>query len=177
MREALNCTGTIAQGGDSFSRPWDLVGKSGLPACLPADFVQVLGEVERKQELHPWDGASTVETTYDMFFPVSAREHGFNNYLSTSSDGFKAEGVPLDYWTKLRTASGRTAWNGLVGTTYPELKTYDSVATTTAVYVFLRSAYRSASGAAMVGCVGANGVVATTYTQNGLSVAPACIIV
>ena len=175
MREALNCTGTVAQGGDLFSRPWQLVGKPGLPACLPAEFVQVLGEVERKQELHPWDGASAIETTHDMFFPISAREHGFNNYLSASSDGFKAEGVPLDYWTKLRTASGRTAWNGW--NTYPELITYDSVATTTARRVWLRSAYRSASSASGVGCVYASGYVDSDYADYGYFAAPACIII
>ena len=175
MREALNCTGTVAQGGDSFSRPWGLVGKSGLPACLPAEFVKVLGEVERKQELHPWDGASTIETTHDTFFPVSAREHGFNNYLSASSDGFKAEGVPLDYWTKLRTASGRTAWDGW--STYPELITYDSVAPTTARYVWLRSAYRYASTAHGVGCVYTSGYVNYNGANSGNFAAPACIIV
>ena len=175
MREALNCDGTVAQGGDSFSRPWQLVGKSGLPACLPAEFVQVLGEVERKQELHPWDGASTIETTHDTFFPISAREHGFSNYLSASSDGFRAEGVPLDYWTKLRTASGRTAWNGW--SAYPELITYDSVATTTARSVRLRSAHRYASTALHVGCVYAGGNVSYISATTGVFAAPACIII
>ena len=172
-REALN-SDVIAQGGTVFSRPWNLVGKSGLPACLPADFVQVLGEVERKQELHPWDGGE-IETTYDTFFPISAREHGFSNYLSATSRGFSAEGVPLDYWTKLRTASGRTAWSGW--NTYPELITYDSVATTTARSVWLRSASRHANYAYAVGCVYASGLVSYAGANYGYCAAPACIIV
>ena len=172
-REALN-SDVIAQGGTAFSRPWGMVGKSGLPACLPADFIKVLGKIERKQELHPWDGGE-IETTYDTFFPISAREHGFSSYLSATADGFKAEGVPLDYWTKLRTASGRTAWSGWQ--TYPELITYDSKATTTARSVWLRSANRHANSAYIVGCVNTSGNVGVSNAYYGYYAAPACIIV
>ncbi len=172
-REALNAA-TVAQGGTEFSRPWNLVGKAGLPACLPEEFVGVLGKVERKQELHPWDGGE-VEATYDTFFPVSAREHGFNNYLTATTAGFKAEGVPLDYWTQLRAASGRTAWNGW--NNYPELIAYDSVATTTARSIQIRTAFRSSIYADCVGCVYANGTpshVSTYYVYYSI---PACVII
>ena len=174
-RVALNETETIAQGGDGFSRPWNLVGKTGLLGCLPDDFVSVLGNVARSQELHPWDGGE-VETVYDKMFPISAREHYFSNYLSATSDGYKAEGVPLDYWKQLAAASGRTsAWAGWG--TYPELITYDSAATTTARSVWLRSAYRYATGASNVGCVHASGSVSDTNAYYGGFAAPACVII
>ena len=173
-RAALNTRGAIAQGGDAFSRPWGLVGKTGLLGCLPEDFVGVLGEVERKQELHPWDGGA-VEAVHDRMFPVSAREHGLSSYLSATTAGFEAEGVPLDYWTQLRTASGRTAWSGWA--TYPELITYDSVATTTARYVWLRSANRYASAAYDTGGVYTSGSVGALSACYGNFAAPACIIV
>ena len=173
-RVALNATGAIAQGGDAFSRPWGLVGKAGLLGCLPADFVGVLGEVERKQELHPWDGGA-VEATYDRMFPVSAREHGFSSYLATTAAGFEAEGVPLDYWTQLRAASGRTSWSGWQ--TYPELIAYDSAATTTARNVWLRSANRYAGYARATGGVDASGYVGILSASYGHCAAPACLIV
>ena len=173
-RVALNATGAIAQGGDAFSRLWGLVGKTGLLGCLPEDFVGVLGEVERKQELHTWDGGA-VEAVYDRMFPVSAREHGFSSYLAATTAGFEAEGVPLDYWTQLRTASGRTSWGGWQ--TYPELITYDSAATTTARYVWLRSAHRSANYAYVTGGVYTSGTVTNLNAYNGYFAAPACLIV
>lgn len=174
-RVALNETGTIAQGGDGFSRPWNLVGKTGLLGCLPEDFVSVLGNVARSQELHPWDGGE-VETVYDKMFPISAREHYFNNYLSATSDGYKAEGVPLDYWKQLAAASGRTStWSGWA--TYPELITYDSAAPTTARTVWLRSAYRRAAHAYYVGYVHASATVGSTYARSGCFAAPACVII
>ena len=173
-RVALNETGTIAQGGDGFSRPWPLVGKTGLLGCLPEDFAGVLGKVARAQELHPWDGGA-VETTYDYMFPVSAREHGFSNYLSESTDGYNAGGVPLDYWTQLRAASGRSSWAGWQ--TYPELITYDAVSTSSARDVWLRSATRYAHTAYDVGCVYSSGAVYAASASGGYFAAPACIIV
>ena len=173
-RVALNGAGAIAQGGDGFSRPWPLVGKTGLLGCLPEDFVGVLGKVARAQELHPWDGGA-VETVHDRMFPISAREHGFSNYLSESTDGYNAGGVPLDYWTQLRTASGRSSWAGWQ--TYPELITYDAVSTSSARYVWLRSAYRGTSHAHCVGCVHSSGSVNHANAYHGYFAAPACVIV
>ena len=174
-RVALNETGAIAQGGNGFSRPWNLVGKTGLLGCLPEDFVSVLGDVARSQELHPWDGGE-VETVYDKMFPISAREYYFSNYLSATSDGYKAEGVPLDYWKQLAAASGRTsAWAGWG--TYPELITYDSVATTRAHFVWLRSAYRDACHANDVGRVGTGGSIYFSSAYSGYFAAPACVVV
>ena len=173
-RVALNGTGAIAQGGDGFSRPWPLVGKTGLLGCLPEDFVGVLGKVARAQELHPWDGGA-VETVHDRMFPISAREHGFSNYLSESTDGYNAGGVPLDYWTRLRTASGRSSWAGWQ--TYPELITYDAVSTSSARGVWLRAADRYASSAHGVGCVCSGGNVSNADASNGYFAAPACVIV
>ena len=173
-RVALNGTGAIAQGGDGFSRPWPLVGKTGLLGCLPEDFVGVLGKVARAQELHPWDGGAA-ETVYDRMFPISTREHGFSNYLSESTDGYNAGGVPLDYWTQLRAASGRSSWAGWQ--TYPELITYDAVSTSSARTVWLRSARRGAGYAYYVGCVYSSGAVTTAPASNGYFAAPACVIV
>ena len=173
-RVALNGAGAIAQGGDGFSRPWPLVGKTGLLGCLPEDFVGVLGKVARAQELHPWDGGAA-ETVYDRMFPISTREHGFSNYLSESTDGYNAGGVPLDYWTQLRAASGRSSWAGWQ--TYPELITYDAVSTSSARYVWLRSANRYTSAAYTVGCVYSSGYVGFAGASSGYFAAPACVIV
>lgn len=173
-RVALNATGAIAQGGDKFSRPWGLVGKTGLLGCLPAEFTAVLGSASRKQELHPWDGGA-VEETFDKVFPVSAREHNFVNYLAATTAGYQAEGVPLDYWTQLAAASGVTQWRGWVAC--PELITYDSVATTTSRHVWLRSAYRGAYYASSAGGVYTSGDVGALYATDGFFAAPACLIV
>ena len=174
-RVALNGVGTIVQEGTEFDRSWSLVGSTGLLGCLPEEFVSVLGSIARLQEPHPWDGGE-VETVYDKMFPISAREHYFSNYLSATSDGYKAEGVPLDYWKQLAVASGRTsAWAGW--NTYPELITYDSVALTTARYVWLRSAHRSATSAHAVGRVSTSGGVTNARAADGYFAAPACIIV
>ena len=173
-RVALNGTGAIAQGGDGFSRPWPLVGKTGLLGCLPEDFVGVLGKVARAQELHPWDGGA-VETVHDRMFPISAREHGFASYLSESTDGYNASGVPLDYWTRLRTASGRSSWAGWQ--TYPELITYDAASTSSARDVWLRSALRYTHAAYDVGCVSSSGTVNVASAYDGFFAAPACVIV
>lgn len=174
-RVALNGVGTIVQEGVEFDRLWSLAGSTGLLGCLPEEFVSVLGNVARSQELHPWDGGA-IETVYDKMFPVSAREHYFNNYLSATSDGYKAEGVPLDYWKQLAAASGRAStWSGW--NTYPELITYDSVALTTARNVWLRSASRYAARATGVGCVYTSGNVNYANANGGYFAAPACIIV
>ena len=142
--------------------------------CLPEDFVGVLGKVARAQELHPWDGGA-VETVHDRMFPISAREHGFANYLSESTDGYNAGGVPLDYWTQLRTASGRSSWAGWQ--TYPELITYDAASTSSARSAWLRSARRSTYHACSVGCVHSSGDVYTANANTGCFAAPACVIV
>lgn len=174
-RAVLNGVGTIVQEGTEFDRSWSMVGSTGLLGCLPEEFVSVLGNIARSQELHPWDGGA-IETVYDKMFPISAREHYFSNYLSATSDGYKAEGVPLDYWKQLAVASGRTsAWAGWG--TYPELITYDSAALTTARYVWLRSASRSAAYAYSVGRVYTSGYVSSAGANTGHFAAPACIIV
>ena len=174
-RVALNEGGAIAQGGDGFSRPWPLVGKTGLLGCLPEDFVAVLGKVEQDQELHPWDGGA-VEKSFDYMFPVSGREHYIDNYLSEDTEGFNCDGVPLGYWKQLAAASGlASTWKGW--NTYPELITYDSVATTAARRVWLRSARRSAPYAYAVGHVNASGYVAHAGASYGFFAAPACVIV
>ena len=180
-RAVLNANGTVTQGGTLFARPWNMAGQNGVLARLPEDFVSVLGKVARTQELHHWDGTghdsadNYLETVYDYLFPISAREHAFSNYLSATADGFKAEGVPLDYWTALRTASGRTTWAGW--NTYPELITYDSVATTTARAVWLLSAYRGAYFARSVGHVSTSGGVGSASAYASYYAVPACVII
>ena len=134
----------------------------------------MLGKVARAQELHPWDGGAA-ETVYDRMFPISTREHGFSNYLSESTDGYNAGGVPLDYWTQLRAASGRSSWAGWQ--TYPELITYDAVSTSSARSVWLRAAYRNANFAYGVGCVYSSGYVSGANAYYGCFAAPACVIV
>ena len=109
-------------------------------------------------------------------FPVSGREHYFNNYLSEDAEGFNCDGVPLDYWKQLAAASGlASTWNGW--NTYSELITYDSVATTTARHVWLRSACRYTYSACTVGCVYTSGSVSSADAYNGYFAAPACVIV
>ena len=184
-RAVLNANGVVVQDGVEFTRPWNMAGQKGMLARLPEDFVSVLGHVARTQELHPWDGKghdssdNYLETVYDYLFPISAREHYFdseNKYLGQTSAGFKAEGVVLDYWQNFAAASGMSGmWAGWK--TYPELITYDSKATTTARYVWLRSARRGASAAFFVGYVNTSGCVSNYAASTGYFAAPACIIV
>ncbi len=173
LRLWLNSEGAVTPSYTKFDRPFDHAGKAGFLKGLDASFVRCLATVKRSQETHAFDGGA-VETVADRMFPVSAREHGFNNYLSATTDGFKAEGVPLDYWTGLRSACGRTSWNGWA--TYPELITYDAASPTTARGVWLRSAYRYRGNASNVGCVNASGDVGSAYANYGLFAVPACVI-
>ena len=83
--------------------------------------------------------------------------------------------MPLDYWTQLRTASGRSSWAGWQ--TYPELITYDAVSTSIARSVWLRSARRHAYDANGVGCVYSSGYVYLASANSGYFAAPACVIV
>lgn len=174
LRAVLNAEGAVSQGGSQFARPWPFAGKPGLIQTLDPAFVSVLANVKTRQEAHPFDGGA-VEEVYDRVFPLSEREHYFNNYLSQTDSGYKAEGVPLDYWKAYAAANGRTGvWGGWG--TYTELKVYDTAQTATSRGVWLRSARRYVSNAGFAGCVHASGTVDGTGASYGSFAAPACVI-
>lgn len=171
LRMWLNSDGACAHTYGKFDRPFPLVGKNGFLAGLDGSFVKTLAKMERKTETHAFDGGA-VETTYDRAFPVSVREHYFSNYLSATSDGYKAEGVVLDYWKQLAVANGRTStWAGWG--TFPELITYDAASPTVGRYVWLRSANRYVSSARTVGCVNSGGGVNSTGATYSYCAVPA----
>ena len=63
-----------------------------------------MASVKVKTEPHQTDGAAPVETV-DMVRLPSSIEHYFNSYLGQSTEGFKAEGVALDYWKAVAAAN------------------------------------------------------------------------
>lgn len=172
----LNARGT---GWDSqrtpLSRPHSLAASPGFMSGFGDDFLGVLAPVLRRQESHPCDGGQ-VDEFPATFFPTTNREHYFNNYLSGTTAGYEAEGVPLDYWADLAAASGRTSpWQGWQ--TYPKLTTYSAADRTTASgYVWSGSAGRNASSAANEGCVTPSGNLTSTSASSGGVFAPACAI-
>lgn len=158
-----------------FDRPSGMDGKAGFMTGFDDEFLEVLAEVVNKEEVHPFDGSSVIDSESDYFFPLSGHEHYFNNYLSEDEAGYTADGVPNDYWKNIASANGRTsAWQGWQ--TYSELVTYDANSKATARYVWLRSAYRAVNRANGVGCVYASGGVYNTGASYGYFSAPACEI-
>lgn len=158
-----------------FDRPSGMDGKAGFMTGFDDEFLEVLAEVVNKEELHPFDGSSVIDSESDYFFPLSGHEHYFNNYLSEDEAGYTVDGVPNDYWKNIASANGRTsAWQGWQ--TYSELVTYDANSKATARYVWLRSASRYVGSAWHVGCVYASGAVDHANASNGYFSAPACEI-
>lgn len=162
-----------------WQRPHHLAkDKAGFLAGLDSDFLSGIGQALVKTESHPNSlRKGAVEETYDRFFPPAEREHYFSNYLSQTSAGYEAEGVPWDYWSQLAKAHGRTsAWPGWQA--FRELVTYDAANPSTARYVCLRSAHRWVAGAGTVGSVNSGGGVNYAGAgSSGVCAAPACILI
>lgn len=158
-----------------FDRPSGMDGKAGFMTGFDDEFLEVLAEVVNKEEVHPFDGSSVIDSESDYFFPLSGHEHYFNNYLFEDETGYTADGVPNDYWKNFASANGRTsAWPGWQ--THSELVTYDANSKTTARNVWLRSANRSVANANPVGYVSASGYVYRTAAHGSCFSAPACEI-
>lgn len=150
--------------------------KAGFLTGFSADLLAIIGNVMNKTETHAGDSQPGIKTTYDRFFPLSARQHYFSNYLSETADGYNQSGVPWDYWKQLALANGKTApWAGWG--TFPELITYDNTAQTTARYCWLRSAYRSGVYSNGVGTVYTSGAVSYSTASSGYFAVPACVLV
>lgn len=148
--------------------------KDGFLKGFTDGFLDILGTVRVQTVGNNNTDAAELFTTNDVFFPPSARQHYFNNYLFESSSGYTASGQPWDYWKELAAANGRTSpWPGW--NTYPELITYDLAGNhTNACYVWLRSA--DCSTAPHAGYVTSSGAVHNYAAYYAHRCAPACVI-
>lgn len=153
-----------------FTRKHPMAGKPGFLAGLEQSLRDGMASVKVKTEPHQTDGAAPVETV-DLVRLPSSIEHYFNNHLSHSADGFKAEGVVFDYWKAVAEANNHpdviAGWN-----TYAWLIARDP--NKVARGVFTRSAYRNLTYSSSEGVVSASGAVGYTGAANGNSCLPDC---
>ena len=151
-----------------FTRKHPMAGKPGFLAGLEQSLRDGMASVKVKTEPHQTDGAAPVETVDFVRLPSSI-EHYFNNYLSHSADGFKAEGVVFDYWKAVAAANNHpdviTGWQ-----TYTWLIARDP--NKVARVVFARSANRYLAGSDAEGVVGPSGSVGDLGAANGYSCLP-----
>ena len=87
-----------------FTRKHPMAGKPGFLAGLEQSLRDGMASVKVKTEPHQTDGSAPVETV-DLVRLPSSIEHYFNNYLSQSAEGFKAEGIVFDYWRAVAEAN------------------------------------------------------------------------
>lgn len=151
-----------------FTRKHPMAGKPGFLAGLEQSLRDGLASVKVKTEPHQTDGAAPVETV-DLVRLPSSIEHYFNNYLSQSTDDFKAEGVVFDYWKAVAEANNHpdviAGWN-----TYAWLIARDP--NKVARSVFARSARRSLASSSYEGVVGPSGYVGHAGASSGYSCLP-----
>lgn len=151
-----------------FTRKHPMAGKPGFLAGLEQSLRDGMTSVKVKTEPHQTDGAAPVETV-DLVRLPSSIEHYFNNYLSQSVEGFKAEGVVFDYWKAVAEANNNpdviAGWN-----TYTWLIARDP--NKVARYVFTRSASRRLAFSDVEGVVGTSGYVGNASAAGGYSCLP-----
>lgn len=171
MRQYLNSTGLKNQWWLP-QNPWDRPPSqhsslNGFLSGFSADFLSVLQEVDVVTAINTVEGSPVDrETTRDKIWLPSLEEM----YITPQLSG--VEGVPWDYYKELAQEAGLSGKFAQYGT-YPELIT-KSVSTASAVYVWLRSAYRgNASHAWIVYPSGYVNDSNACYAHRG---APACKI-
>ena len=151
-----------------FTRKHPMAGKPGFLAGLEQSLRDGMASVKVKTESHQNDGAAPVETV-DLVRIPSSIEHYFNNYLSQSADGFKAEGVVFDYWKDVAEANNHpdviAGWQ-----TYTWLIARDP--NKVARRVFTRSAYRNLAYSYHEGVVAPSGGVYYAGASSGYSCLP-----
>lgn len=132
------------------------------------DFLQTLKPVEVVTALNTVEGLSTGrETTLDKIFLPSLQEMYINPQLSG------AEGEDWDYYKTLSAEAGLSGKFAQFGT-YEVLKKYNLASSTSAVAVWLRSAYRGdATSPWYIGSSGSVYYNSVVYAFHGC---PACII-
>lgn len=123
-----------------FHRISSLEGKPGFLSGFDASFLNSIVQKVNITIPHPIDTNNTygTSTTHDFCWMISAREHNFSNYLENTDEGYKAEGIVLDYWKNLASYNDHNIWYG--GAEYGELRTYELGNTTQSRNVFFRSA-------------------------------------
>lgn len=177
-RSWLNSTDTVWHDSsiNRFHRISSLEGKPGFLSGFNASFLNSVVQKVNITIPHPIDtnNAYGTSTTHDRCWMISAREHNFSNYLSNTDEGYKAEGIVLDYWKNLASYNDHDIWNGWA--TYGELRTYELGNTTQSRNVFFRSAYRIAYGANCFGYVNAAGHVHIDNASSGNRAQPAFLI-
>ena len=151
-----------------FTRKHPMAGKPGFLEGLEQSLRDGMASVKVKTEPHQNDGASPVETV-DLVRLPSSIEHYFDNYLSQSADGFKAEGVVFDYWKAVAAANNHpdviAGWNA-----YAWLIARDP--NKVAHNVFARSARRDLAHSVYEVTVNSNGYVGQAYASYDFSCLP-----
>lgn len=160
----------------TFHRISSLDGQPGFLTGFDDSFKSIIVQQKNVTVPHPIDtnNAYGTSTTYDRVWLPSAIQHNFNNYLSNTEDGVKAEGFSLDYWKNLATYNDHGTWQGWE--TYGELRTYALGNKAQSRHVFFRSATRWGRSASYFGIVNSCGTVSGGYASGGACVQPAFTI-
>ena len=151
-----------------FTRKHPMAGKPGFLAGLEQSLRDGMASVKVKTEPHQTDGAAPVETVDLVRLPSSIEQY-FNSYLGQSTEGFKAEGVALDYWKAVAAANNHpdviAGWQ-----THAWLIARDP--NKVAHSVFTRSAHRSLEISGGDGMIYASGSVNYGHAATGNSCLP-----
>ena len=167
IRQWLNsdgAAGTWWSPQNGWDRP-TTVNQRGFLAGCTADFLAILKPTEVVTVLNSQEGfAETTETTIDRVFLPALEQWDINPELT-------GEGEPWAYYEDLAEQAGLSGkfqrWQ-----TYEILKKYNVTAKTSAVAVWLRSAYRGYAGTAWY----VYSSVGISSASNGNRGCPACII-
>lgn len=143
----------------------------GYLAGFPKEFLEVLRPVKVCTARDTVTSDGGVDTTYDLFFPISLQQMNIDPQASG------VEGEALPYWKDVAkgvsdlNTSGMFKWY----TAYPDLRTFGLNAKTTARHCWLRSALRGSACTAWI--VYTSGLVDGTSALYGIYCAPACVII
>lgn len=146
-----------------FTRKHPMADKPGFLAGLEQSLRDGMASVKVKTEPHQTDGAAPVETVDTVRLPSSIERY-FNTYLGQSTEGFKAEGVALDYWKAVAAANNHP--DVIAGLhTYAWLAARDP--NKVARSVFTRSARRANAYSGDCGMVHSAGYVGSGSVNGG----------
>lgn len=171
VRQWLN---SIAAAGGWWKpqNPWDrppaqAATVRGFLACCSEDFVSILDEVDVVTAINTVEGSTDeTETTRDKIFLPSKTQLYMNEQYT--------EDEPWNYYKQLALEAGLSGRFQNQPAVYEVIKRYNLESQSSAVYAWLRSAYRGAAGSAW--SVGSGGYVygnGAYYAGRGC---PACII-
>lgn len=168
VRQYLNSSAS-AGSWQSAANNWDrpctqLSSIRGFMAGFDSAFLNIVNPIKVSTATNTVTDGGGTDVTYDTFFLPSLEQM----YITPQADG-----VEGDYWEYWQDRLGLTS-PAAQGSTYSEFITYAVNATTTAQYVWLRSARRSYSSNAWG--LNSSGHVDVSSAHSARRLAPACVI-